>query len=532
MKRYIQSTLLAALTASLAFGASLWAIPPGSTHAAAYVTSASGQVLSSVSTYAGRGDYALDEGTVSTAAFRSPEGLAFLPDGRLLVSDANNQLIRVISEGQVSDYAGTALLTDENGLPLGTLADGERGEAAFNHPLGMAADARGNVFVADKGNHAVRKITSSGEVVTVAGDGVRGDADGGGAQARFDSPSDVAVAPDGTIYVADTLNHAIRRISPSGQVTTLNAPSARVVEVYPGLVEDSGDYRDGPLDEALFNEPNGLALDAKGNLYVSDTGNQCIRYIDFETNTVSTVAGDPSLTYADDALYKEGGFMNGDALTARFNYPKGIAATPDGGLIIADSLNHAIRYLHDGRVTTLAGMAGINGNQDAIDTAAKLHMPYDVALDREDNVYVADAYNNKIRKVEMYRFAGNAADGEPFAVFHGPDRMRLDAAMKMKDDRIFVPVRSLAKELGFETEWFDDTRLQLSKGDLTVHLKVGVKQIVLVSAGSDKRVVAVDAAPFVEDGHTYVPLRFVTEGLGADVKWIAAQRAAVVRDPF
>lgn len=188
--------------------------------------------------------------------------------------------------------------------------DGASDLSLFSGPQGIATDAQGNVYVADTGNHSIRKIDPSGNVSTIAGDGVLGKEDGPGSKARFNSPLDVAVAADGTVYVADTLNHAIRSISPSGQVTTLNAASGRAVEVSPGQAAPAGDFADGALAQAKFNEPSGLALDGKGNLYVSDAGNQRIRYIDLQQGTVTTAAGSGKAEALKD-LYVPGGFATG-----------------------------------------------------------------------------------------------------------------------------------------------------------------------------------------------------------------------------
>src|SRR5690606_31399205 len=132
--------------------------------------------------------------------------------------------------------------------------------------------------------------------------------------ARFYAPSDVAAAADGTLFVADTLNHVIRKISPDGTVSTLNAPSDRVVQARGGLAEPSGDFNDGPLAEAKFNEPHGIVIDSKGNLIVSDSGNQRIRYIDLQKSRVSTLAGGTgNVVYEPFEVYAFGAYQDGPA---------------------------------------------------------------------------------------------------------------------------------------------------------------------------------------------------------------------------
>lgn len=337
-----------------------------------------------LTTLAGNGTFGYIDGDASTAAFRSPSGLLTLQDGSLLVTDQRNQLIRKIQSDQVSTFAGITFELDEFGVPLGGLYDGEKETAVFNEPAGLAADALGNIYVADARNNSIRKVSKDGQVTTLAGNGLIGDEDGRGEQATFYLPQAIAATSDGTLYVADTLNHLIRKITKDGEVSTLNASSLRAVEVTPGVAELAGDFQDGPLANAKFNEPSGLVLDGKGNLYVSDSGNQLIRYIDFSTNTVTTVAGKkPELTPT--SLYGTGGATDGEALDASFNFPKGLALSDDGGVLIADSLNHAIRYVRNGKVWTIA--KGLNH-------------PTDVAVDKQGIIYLTDQDNQLIRQLQ------------------------------------------------------------------------------------------------------------------------------------
>lgn len=337
---------------------------------------------------AGSGAVGELNGPASSASFRQPAGLAILADGSVLVADSGNHLIRKISTGTVSTYAGFTVYRDAKGFPAGLLLDGPLNQSMFHQPQGLAVDQNGALYVADAANHAIRKITPQG-VVTIAGDGVQGDRNGTGKEARFHSPSDVAVAEDGTLYVADTLNHAIRKVAPDGSVTTLNSLSERTVELASGYLESAGDFRDGKLSEAKFNEPSGIVLDAKGNLYVSDTGNQRIRYLDLENETVTTVAGGGE-AYAKDALYAEGSYADGEAAAAKFQFPKGLAVTADGGLLIADSMNHAIRYLHQGKVTTLG---------------SSFSMPVAVKVDALGKIWVADASAQTIQQITVSQSA-------------------------------------------------------------------------------------------------------------------------------
>ncbi|WP_339251620.1 S-layer homology domain-containing protein [Sporosarcina sp. FSL W8-0480] len=337
----------------------------------------------SVLNFAGNGRFDLVNGKRESASFRGPNGIAFLPDGSLLVADSRNHVIRKIFKGDISTFAGMTLDINEFGLPQGAFYNGDKEAAFFDEPFDIAVDAVGDIFIVDSKNHAIRKISPNGQVTTLAGGGFIGKDDGFGENALFYSPRAIAVAENGTVYVADTLNHLIRKITTDGKVTTLNAASERVIEVASGEVEWVGDHQDGLLKDAKFNEPSGLALDSKGNLYVSDSGNQVIRYIDFSTNTVSTVAG-VFRGYSIDGLYAGGDYSDGLAESSRFNFPKGLAYSNENGLFIADSVNKSIRVLKDGKVRTIA---------------RGFKSPTGIAVDTEGNLHVVDSYDNRVLRI-------------------------------------------------------------------------------------------------------------------------------------
>ncbi|TSI07370.1 S-layer homology domain-containing protein [Lysinibacillus sp. BW-2-10] len=329
---------------------------------------------------AGNGEYGSENGKSLEASFRSPSSIAISNNGGVLVSDTGNHLLRLVLNDKVSTFAGMIFKRDKAGQLEGGLYNDEKEYALFSEPSGISVDRDENIYVADSKNHAIRKISGDGVVTTIAGNGFQGHTDGLGEQALFNFPQDIAVSRDGVIYVADTLNHVIRKIDTSGNVTTLNTPSTRSIEVVSGVAEIAGDFQDGTLSEAKFNEPSGLALDSKGNLFVADTGNQLIRYINFTNNTVSTVAGKLN---SHNAFYATGGYKDGKAKESLFSAPRGISVTTEGGLLIADSLNHAIRYLKDGRVKTI----GDNFNN-----------PTDV-VQMNESILVVDSYSNRIQKI-------------------------------------------------------------------------------------------------------------------------------------
>jgi len=228
----------------------------------------------------------------------------------------------------------------------------------FDWLRGITVDAAGNVFVADR--HRVRKVTPNGEVSVLAGNR-SGFADRRGNAARFNEPHGIAVDTTGNLYVADTKNHRIRKVTPNGEVSTLA-----------GSVEG---FADGAGQNARFNEPNGIAIDAAGNLYVGDEGNHRIRKVT-PSGEVSTLAGN------------EQGFADGQGITARFHNPSGIAIDAAGNLYMADTGNNRIRKITpEGEVSTLAGIVRDRANGQEND--AQLNAPRSVAIDAAGNLYVS-----------------------------------------------------------------------------------------------------------------------------------------------
>jgi len=277
--------------------------------------------------------------------------------------------------GQAQGNQG--VVTTLAGSDIAGFADGTGAAAQFSDPNNVAVDASGNVYVADTGNHRIRKITPSGEVTTLAGS-TEGFANGPGAAAQFNLPADVAVDSTGTVYIADTWNNRIRKVTPSGVVTTL-AGSTR-------------GYFDSTGTAAQFDNPYGIAVDASGNVYVADTRNHRIRKIT-PSGEVTTLAGSTQ------------GYADGNGATAQFNYPNDVAVDASGTVYVADADNHRIRKITpSGEVTTLAGSGytdedGHGGFADGTGTTAQFDWPYGVAVDSSGNVYVADAANNRIRKI-------------------------------------------------------------------------------------------------------------------------------------
>jgi len=319
------------------------------------------------------------DGSGEEAQFSSPVALAVDAEGNVYVADSANHRIRKIApDGTVTTLAGG----DQPGF-----ADGPISEATFGTPTGIVLADSGTLYVADgvvTDPHPMRLrvITPDGMVSTLAGSGQAGYKDGLGPDAQFKVPANIAIDRAGNIYVADTNNHRIRRVSPEGEVTTLAGPTEAGY---------AAGYADGSAAEARFDSPRSVAVDAAGNVYVADTGNHCIRVIAPDGQVV-TLAG-----------VKEPGYVDGQGSEARFNFPAGIAVDAEGNLYVADTANHCIRKITpDGTVTTLAGN-GAPGDVDGLAGEAQFRAPEGVAVGTDGNIYVADTGNHRVRKIVVGR---------------------------------------------------------------------------------------------------------------------------------
>lgn len=496
------------------------------------MTNSEGQVLSQLTTFVGDRTYddAELETQLESASFRSPLSILSMPDGTYLVSDSQNHVIRHIVGDKINIFAGYPWLNkNTSGMPQGALLDGDQGEAVFQQPAGLAMDAAGNVYVADAGNHAIRKINREGQVTTIAGNGVAGFRDGKGSEARFHTPMGVVATADGTLYVADTGNHVIRVIDRDGKVSTLNARSERMVELVPGIVEQAGDYQDGDLSEAMFNEPYALALDKMGNLYVSDAGNQLIRYIDLQAGSVNTVAGMIRTPfYEQDALYAAGGYSDGSALEAAFNSPKGLALNEDGSLIIADSMNHSIRMLRDGQVFTLAGSnAAYHGSDDGINGESTLHNPTDITV-TAGGFLIADTNNQTIRQFELLTLPEEAIANERVDVLLSGQLLNLEHEAIIREGRTFLAINELAEVLQLEYHTTNGVTNIILENGKEYAFRDGEKTIDFISEGWTSQI-EMDVAPFIEKDTMYIPLRFLAEALGLHVDWHASSKSVILR---
>jgi DNA-binding beta-propeller fold protein YncE len=307
--------------------------------------------------------------------FADPFGVVTDQDGNLYVADGgdNNTIRKIDATG-----ASTVLAGSTEGY-----AEGKGSAAAFNTPSGMAIDAAGNLYVADTGNNAIRKITPDGTVSTLAGDGLAGDKDGKGAGSQFNGPVGVAVDASGNVYVADTYNDRIRRIAPDGTVITI-AGGKRAGNA------------DGPAAQALFDTPTGLAINADGELFIADTANHAIRKLGKDGN-VSTIAAP-----------KE------DDRDSLLRSPVGIALTKDGFLYIASSAHGRVAQITPkGEPVALKDVDHPAQPGYGPDGGVRLYSPRGIALAKDGSLFVTDGATFRLHHIEI-------ASGDEEPVPDGP----------------------------------------------------------------------------------------------------------------
>ncbi|PFH07680.1 NHL repeat-containing protein [Collimonas sp. PA-H2] len=341
-----------------------------------------------VSTLAGQSRQTVGnmDGTGVNAWFNLPKGIAVDRAGMVYVADYGNDAIRKITpDGVVTTLVGRPM-NEVVQVPI----DGAAAVARMRHPAGVTVDGAGNLYVADEGFEMVRKISSEGMVSSVAGNYQRGAVDGIGKDAQFDAPTGVALDPAGNVYIADSRNAAIRKISVAGVVTTAAGRMRR------------GGVKDGVAAAAQFDSPYDLTADKQGNLYVADTGNSMIRKIS-PAGLVTTIAGTHKAVYTSD-----------DGKATDYAGATGIAIDGAGYLYLVDMDNNVVRKRSPaGKITLLAGVPGpSSGSVDGPGPMARFKQPFRVALDSSGNLYIAD--NQTIRKIDssgmVTTFAGKVED--------------------------------------------------------------------------------------------------------------------------
>jgi trimeric autotransporter adhesin len=335
-----------------------------------------------VSTVAGTGVqvFSGDSGPATSARLQNPTAIAVDAAGNIVFTDSGDNRVRKISpSGVISTVAGNGMRGYSGDGGLAT-------DALLNSPgLGVALDAAGNIYFSDVGNSSVRKVTPGGVISTIAGNGIAGfDGDGGPAtSSQLDVPTGIAFDKTGNLFIADTQNFRIRKVTPDGVISTVAGNGT------PGF---SGE--DGPAIFAALDTPSGIAIDSSGGLIIADTGNQRVRKVD-SSGVIRTVAGNGS---PDAPRFSGDG---GSATLAQLQNPIGIAIDSAGDLFIGDLNNYSVRRVTPGGlISTVAGTGRTGVSGDGIPaTSAELFGPLGVAVDTFGNLFIADGQSNRIRKV-------------------------------------------------------------------------------------------------------------------------------------
>ena len=373
--------ILAALAlggAAIGGGVAYVLVQPSADKGEAAVAAAKGtqrQWSARVTTIAGDGLPGMSNGSGRRTRFADPFGVVLDEAGNLYVADGgdNNSIRKIGLDGVSTTMAGAA-----EGY-----AEGLGKAASFNTPSGLAMDWAGNLYVADTGNNAIRKIAPDGKVSTLAGDGLAGDKDGRGAGARFNGPIGVAVGDDGVVYVTDTYNDRIRRIAPNGDVTTI-AGGSRAGKA------------DGPAAQALFDLPTGLAVAANGDLYIADTGNHAIRKLD-KNGVVTTVAE-----------AKEG------ERASLLRSPVAVALTADGYLYVGSNAHGRLAQITPvGEVLALTDVDRMAEPGYGPDGTVRLYAPRGIAVAKDGSLFVTDGATYRLHHVGAAVAGQTAPPNEP-----------------------------------------------------------------------------------------------------------------------
>lgn len=338
----------------------------------------SGLFAQTITTIGGNGTqgFSGDGGQATNARLKNPQDAAVDTQGNIFIVDTDNNRIRKVSTtGVITTIAGTGSAGYNGDGKLATTA-------SLNRPAGITIDAQGNLYIADRLNQRIRKISTNGIISTVAGSGVRGfGGDGSSAtSARLADPQDITLDAQGNLFIADSENSRIRKVTTNGIISTVAGN---------GNADFSGDG--GAATDAALYVPQGVAVDAQGNIFIADLLNLRVRKVATD-GIITTVAGNGSTGYNGD---------NQAATSASLDIPQNVTVDAQGNLYIADILNHRVRKVNqNGIISTVVGngVQGFSGDGGQA-TSACLFRPASVATDAQGNLFIADSQNHRVRKV-------------------------------------------------------------------------------------------------------------------------------------
>lgn len=405
-----------------------------------------------INTYAGNGigGYSGDGAAATAAELKFPYGVTIDVSGNMYIADKNNNRIRkvTISTGDITTIAGTGTGAYNGDSIAATSAE-------LYYPSGVAIDASGNIYIADFYNNRIRKmIASTGIIITIAGNGTANFSGDGGlaTTAQLNNPTGVAVDVSGNVYIADQGNNRIRKVNTSGNINTVAGN---------GTFGYSGDGASATAAELSY--PTGIALDTAGNIFIADTYSEAIRKVN-TSGIISTIAGTGTQGYGGDGAAATG---------AKLNLPTGVAVDASGNIYIADAGNQRIRKVNvSGTISTFAGTGttGYSGDGGPA-TSAKLASPNGVGVDASGNVYIADEGNNRIRKISILTGINEIGANSSVSIYPVPNSGKFTISFQssvLNIGKEHIEIYNMLGKVIYES-WFTPTNnLQI---DISNHAK-------------------------------------------------------------